>query len=219
MKANITTDDEVVLFSSSIMVHDGNKTQYHHFSDGYPIRTMEKKKVQNINLISPLHLEMFRCFTNHIREGLYRMWVRSVHMCNVKIKTSTNSRGPRTVQVKGKSSPGWTIVAGAVELFEICTTVVAEIFRGWFCDCLLPLVGCPVGRVGWMVRILHLKKGRFGPGKRHCLVSRATKFQEFLLLVIVGFEFSAKTELGWNSITRRFNSWPFLSPNVGREVT
>ena len=49
MKANITTDDEVVLFSSSIMVHDGNNTQYHHLSDGYPIRTMQKKMVQNIN--------------------------------------------------------------------------------------------------------------------------------------------------------------------------
>ena len=130
-----------------------------------------------------------------------------------------NSRVQERSRLKENVSPGWTIVAGAVELFEICTTVVAEIFRGWFCDCLLPLVGCPVGRVGWMVRILHLKKGRFGPRKRHCLVSRATRFQQFLLLVIVGFEFSAKTDLEWNSITRWFNSWLFYPQTLGGRLT
>lgn len=94
-------------------------------------------------------------------------------------------QGPRTVQVKGKMfHQVEQFIAGVVELFEICTTVVAEIFRGWLIVCYF----------WWDVRLEVRINGedtapenrRLGPRKRHCLVSLATKFQEFLLLVIVG---------------------------------
>ena len=119
-----------LFYSMSRMVQDWNTNQY-HLCSGHLLET-------RFSLQTFFWKNWFRrCISDVIAKCLnvQCFWTKNINKSRVQERSMLNENW----------HPLEDFSAGAVDLFEICTTVFAESFRGLLGDCLVPLVGCPVG--------------------------------------------------------------------------